>query len=149
MTATIKKLAEFLAAFNTVATGSAAHGLNIALQPVKAAIVDPSYPIRPGAKDRRSVRPPVIPTMWSANEMLALSRYQRNKLPEITAAHFIALCPILSMVTGLAFPPDFFAPPEPQGPMSAFLTRFPNLTVINLTMMGKMDNPDSWRTGKS
>lgn len=126
------------------ATGSTSQNLAIALQPMR-----PTHVALPNASGRvqgaRQHRGPEVESMWAKTDMdRKLSDRQRQKLMVEMMNLFNHRCPIVPMVTSVAFPPDFFTPIA----AAAFLSKFPNLASINLKPMSMMSNPDAWRTGK-
>ncbi|KAJ4416299.1 hypothetical protein N0V82_006829 [Gnomoniopsis sp. IMI 355080] len=143
MNDTILILCNFFRGLHGADVDPTARGLNIMLQPIEPAFVRPvEHNLSSRALFRRQFTHADISSWWSTTDMLKLSPFQQTSWVSGTAGHLLGISPTLSIVTGLAFPPDFF----PPSTMKLLLNRFPNLRSVKLSPMCGLGNPGGWRT---
>ncbi|KAJ4386495.1 hypothetical protein N0V93_009392 [Gnomoniopsis smithogilvyi] len=142
MLSTLHALALFIQALDHVPKDPLARGLSILLRPTRPALVtprgNPSYRVLA----MRRGGGPRIRSCWFDNDMLTLTPFQKGNWARAMQTRLLHECPTVSIVTGLAFPPDFF----PRDTVEILLSRFPNLRSIKLDLMCEMDEPRGWRT---
>lgn len=142
---TILCLCRFISDLRLATTDSTPSGLNFILKAIKPDFVTPNYNISNRMLSFRPIAPAVVQSSWLPSHMQKLTPSRRNRWAQYTEIYLRGFSSTLPIVTGLTFPPDFFHPLTIQ----YFLSRFPNLTTIELKPMCKMVEPEGWYTGQS
>lgn len=145
MNGTIVFLSRFITDLRRATTDSTPSGLNLVLKAIKPAFVIPNYNISNRMLYYRPRTPAEIQSSWLSSQMQKISPASNFRWSNKSTINIQALCVTLPIVTGLTFPPDFFHPLA----IPTFLSRFPNLTIIELKPMCKMADPEGWYTSQS
>lgn len=146
MHSTTLALSGFIRGLHGIHVDPTARGLNLVIHTIGPAFVDPLDPnISDRSLVRRRERSAEIRSRWLDDEMSTLSPFQRRTWVSGTASRLLNNSPTVSIVTGLAFSPDFFAPST----MQILLSRFPNVASLRLDPMCGFGDPQGWRSGQS
>lgn len=142
MEKTISALISLFKHLRKVTISSPTGGLSLVLQAIKPPFVPPHGGATARVLMRRRVKPAEIDSSWQHTKMQKLS-VRSTRIWALRTKLLLQLSNSdLPNVTSLTFPPDFFHPYC----LPVFLSRFPNLTNIELKPMCKMSDPEGWCT---
>lgn len=144
MGSTIWALRDLIKDLQDATISSTTTGLSIILQAIKPPFVPPRGGATARVLSRRRIKPAEIDSSWQHTKMQKLSAARIRHWADCNRSLLQQLCPTLPIVTSLTFPPDFFHPYV----LPVFLSKFPNLTNIELKPMCKMSDPEGWYTSQ-
>lgn len=119
-------------------------GLKLILQAIKPPFVPPRGGATARVLSTRRRKPAEIDSSWQQTKVQKLSATRIRYWADGTRSILRQFCSRLPIVTSLTFPPDFFHPYA----LPVFVSRFPNLTNMELKPMCKMSDPEGWYTSQ-